>query len=91
MLPRSDKNKRIHPACPPEVAHEVYQQMAAGVAGKRFFARETLSDVVARECPQIFEIPAAHGFELRLDLPENSHRALAKGRLSFQIRRKPLN
>jgi hypothetical protein len=31
------------------------------------------------------------GFELRFDIPENSHNALCKGKLLFQIRRTPLN
>jgi hypothetical protein len=91
MLPRSDKARRVHPDCPAEVKRDVDVMLATSLSGKPFFAGETLADVVKRHCPQIFDGPAAHGFELRFDLEENSHHALIKGRMAYQIRRKPSN
>jgi hypothetical protein len=91
MLPRSDKARRVHPACPAQVKRDVDVMLATSLSGKPFSAGETLVDVVARICPQIYQLPAAHGFELRFDLEENTHHALTKGRLAYQIRRKPVN
>jgi hypothetical protein len=31
--------------------------------------------------PWRFEIPAGQGFELRFDMPENTHKALLKGKV----------
>ncbi len=91
MLPRSEKSRRVHPDCPAEIKRQVDVMLATSLSGKAFYAGETLGDVVLRYCPQIFEVPAAHGFELRFDLAENTHRALIKGRLAYQIRRKALH
>jgi hypothetical protein len=91
MLPRSDKAMRVHPDCPPDVKRQVDVTLATSLSGKPVYADETLGDVVTRYCPAIFEGPAAHGFELRFDLAENTHHALTKGRLAYQIRKKPLN
>lgn len=91
MLPRSNKESRVHPACPPEVRRQVDIVLATSLSKKPVYPGETLADVVARYCPQVFEGPAAHGFELRFDLAENTHHALSKGRLAYQIRRRPMN
>lgn len=89
MLPRSLPNKRVHPDCPDDVRRQVDVTLATSLSRQPFFAGETLGDVVKRLCPDVFDGPAAHGFELRLDLTENTHRALIKGKLYYQIRRKP--
>jgi hypothetical protein len=89
MLPRSAPGKRIHLDCPDEVRRQVDVVLATRLVRKPFYARETLADVVKRHCPDIFDGPAAHGFELRFDMPENTHKALIKGRMFYQIRRAP--
>jgi hypothetical protein len=91
MLPRSDKARRVHPDCPAQVKRDVDVMLATSLVRREVYAGETLGDVVRRYCPQIFDLPAAHGFELRLDLEENTHHALIKGRVNYQIRRKPAN
>jgi hypothetical protein len=91
MLPRSSPSKRVHPDCPEDVRRQVDVILAINLVRKPFYKGETLGDVVKRHCPQIFEEPAAHGFELRFDMRENTHKALIKGRMFYQIRRKPTN
>jgi hypothetical protein len=91
MLPRSRPESRIHPACPPELNRRVTELLAAGVARKPIRQDDRLGDLVTRHCPDIFAVVEAQGFELRFDMPENSHKALCKGRLFYQIRRKPLH
>lgn len=91
MLPRSNKESRVHPACPPYVRRQVDIVLATSLSKKPVYPGETLGDVVARYCPQIFEGPAALGFDLRFDLAENTHHALLKGRFNYHIRRKPTN
>lgn len=88
MLPRSDPGKRIHPDCPPALADYVRVTIAVNTARKPFYRGETLIDLVKRECPSIFDEVRTQGFDLRLDLPENSHTALAKGRIAYQIRKR---
>jgi hypothetical protein len=88
MLPRSRPESRIHPDCPPGVSDRVRQLLAVAVARKPIYAGDRLSDLVVRHCPAIFAVVEEHGFELRFDLPENSHKALCRGRLFYQIRRK---
>ena len=88
MLPRSQKDSRIHPDCPPEVVRAVDVMLATSLVRQPILSTETLGDVVKRLCPQVAEIPAVHGFELRFDLPENSRKNLSKSRIFYQIRRK---
>lgn len=87
MLPRSDPKKRIHPDCPPDAWRRVNIVLGVALARAPVLSTEVLSDVVKRLCPEIYEIPQQHGFELRFDMPENTHRALLKGKLYYQIRR----
>jgi hypothetical protein len=89
MLPRSDPKKRIHPDCPPDIWRAVNVALAVGIARQPMLSTDTVGDVVKRVCPEIFDIPAAVGFELRFDMPENTHCALLKGKVFYQIRRKP--
>lgn len=91
MLPRSNKGSRVHRDCPLDVKRDVDVMLATSLSRREVFAGETLEDVVKRYCPQIFDIPAAHGFELRFDMVENTHHALTVGRLAYQIRRKALS
>jgi hypothetical protein len=91
MLPRSDKRRRIHPDFPKDARRDIDVMMATSLARKGILAGETLGDIVKRLCPQIVEIAGRHGFELRFDLIENTHKALCKGRLAYQVRRPPLN
>lgn len=91
MLPRSDPQKRVHPDCPADVRRQVDVVLATSLSRMPVFPGETLAGVVKRHCPQVFDVPAAHGFELRLDMPENTYRALTKGKLFYQIRRKSLH
>lgn len=91
MLPRSDPKKRVHPECPKDVARQVDVVLASSLVSKPVFAGETLIDVVQRYCPGIYDGPAAHGFQLRFDMPENTHKALIRGKLFYQIRRAPIN
>lgn len=88
MLPRSDPKTRIHPGCPAEVVREINIRLAVSLPRQPILSTETLGDVVKRVCPEVFDLPAAHGFELRFDMPENTPRALVKGRMFYQIRRK---
>lgn len=88
MLPRSDPNMRIHPDCPADVWRAVNVVLGTQLSRQLILSTEVLGDVVKRVCPEIFDIPAAHGFELRFDMSENTHRALLKGKLFYQIRRK---
>ncbi len=87
MLPRSDPKNRIDPACPLDLTREVDVALAANLVGKGIYAGDTLPDAVVRYCPDIFTITAVHGFELRFDMPENTHKALCRGRLYYRIRR----
>ena len=89
MLPRSDKSKRIDPTCPPDLVRLIDTHLAASCSRKPFYRGETLLDLVGRCCPDIFKLASERGFELRFDMPENSHHALCKGRLHYVIRRKP--
>jgi hypothetical protein len=91
MLPRSAKADRVHPDCPVEVVRAVDVMLATSLVRQPIVPKERLGDVVERLCPQIADIPAAHGFELRFDMPENTHAALLRGRIHYQIRRKPTN
>lgn len=91
MLPRSEPRKRIHPDCPPALAEYVRCIIAANCASKPFYRGETLVDLVKRECPSIFDEVRAQGFDLRFDMPENTNKALAKGRIAYQIRKPPLH
>lgn len=86
-LPRSRVATRIHLDCPPELRRQIDMELAAGIAQKGIAAGETISDLVNRHCPQIYALASAQGFELRFDLRENTHRALCKGRIAYQIRR----
>jgi hypothetical protein len=88
MLPRSDRAARVHPDCPAEIKRAVDVTLATTLAGTRIALDETLGDVVMRICPEIHAPVEAAGFELRFDLSENTHFALLKGRLNYQIRRK---
>jgi hypothetical protein len=89
MLPRSHRSRRIHPDCPAEMRREIDVTIAAGIAQKGIAAGETLADLVQRHCPGVYALASAQGFELRLDLAENTHTALCRGRVAYQIRRKP--
>lgn len=91
MLPRSDKTKRIHPDCPRELARYVDVTLATSLSKQPIYAGEKLEALVKRNCPAIFDEVKAQGFELRFDMPENTHKALTKGRLFYQIRRPPLH
>jgi hypothetical protein len=91
MLPRSRRDNRVHRDCPPELRRHVDCILVAGLSRKGIMAGETLRDLVSRHCPEVFEIAAAAGFELRLDLAENTHKALCKGRIAYQIRRPATN
>ena len=86
MLPRSNSAGRVHPDCPAEIKRAVDVALASSLAGQRIAIDETLGDVVARVCPDIFAPVEAAGFELRFDLAENTHFALLKGRINYQIR-----
>ena len=88
MLPRSDPARRVHPDCPPDIWRAINVILGTQIARQPILSTELLGDVVNRVCPEIFELPAALGFELRFDMPENTHRALLKGKLFYQIRRK---
>jgi hypothetical protein len=88
MLPRSDSAARVHPDCPAEIKRAVDVMLATSLAGQRIGLDETLGDVVTRVCPEIHAPVEAAGFELRFDLSENTHFALLKGRINYQIRKK---
>ncbi|MBV8697383.1 hypothetical protein [Bradyrhizobium sp.] len=67
------------------------QLIAAAVVQKPIYPHDRLGDLIERHAPDIFAVTEVEGFTLHFDMPENSHKALCKGRLFFQIRRKPLN
>ena len=87
MLHRTDPAKRVDPACPPEVANEIRAHLAAGVSGQGILRGETLGQLVDRVCPEVYGAVERYGFRITFDMPENSHRALCKGRLNYVIRR----
>ena len=87
MLHRTSPASRIDPDCPEELHMKLRAELAARIVGQGVYRGETLDHLVKRVCPAVFDIAAAEGFKLRLDLPENTHKALCKGRLYLVIRK----
>jgi hypothetical protein len=80
----------IDPACPPELLHRVQSELLGNLSGKGIFGGDRLPDLVRRHCPHIFGIAEAQGFEVVVDLPENTHEALRASpcRIALKIRRR---
>lgn len=86
-MSRPNRSSRARKAnWPPELGRQIDVTLAAGIAQKPFFAGETVKDVVARHCPGIYAIAESAGYTLHFDIPANTHKALCRGRVRYELR-----
>jgi hypothetical protein len=87
------RRSRVDPACSADLVREIDVKLAASLAGKHltFCRSETVADVLARECPDLFAFVEGRGFVLSFAVPENTPQALGRGVIGYTVRRKALN
>lgn len=87
-LRRAGKRYETLNANVPEGARaEVLAALHAGITRQHIKPGETLPELVQRVCPHVHSVALRFGFELVLDLPENTNFHLAQGRVFYVLRR----
>lgn len=70
--------------CPPELYAKLSATLQLAIAGRRIFGR-ALPALVRQHAPEIFAMADEEGYRLVVDLPRNTHEALARGEIWFDV------
>jgi hypothetical protein len=70
--------------CPPELYARLSARLQFAIVGRPIFGR-ALPALVRQHCPEIFGLAEQEGYEFVVDLPENTHDALARGEVYFDV------
>jgi hypothetical protein len=76
----------VDPAVPLRVRHRVGQVIAGAISGKGILRGERLPGMIDRVAPGALAAFAMEGYRVNLDIPQNTHEALCRGKLAVEIR-----
>jgi hypothetical protein len=76
--------KRVTKVCP-DLVNDIAAIIHAEISLKQVNRGETLSDLVDRHCPYIYDAARQQGLELDLNLPENTHENLCLGKIFYRF------
>lgn len=83
---RKANRKAARSAVTPLAQAEVVSAFLAAITGKAFLKGETVRDLIARNCPEIYDMARERGLEFVVDLPSNTWENLSQARIFYEFR-----
>jgi hypothetical protein len=82
----AQRYRRMNAKAPNGLEFEIAKALTVDLQGKDIPPGDPLSKIVARESARVGAMAGAEGFSVDFDLPENTHKNMAKGSIFFVLK-----